>query len=61
MTYSQPPDEREYRELVAECHSLIAAIAQKPYAVKLLKSVRQALLMHLNYKSRRQRDRTFRH
>lgn len=45
--------EREYEELIAECHSLIVLIAQKPYAVKVLRSTRQGLLMHLNYKSNR--------
>lgn len=43
--------ERECQELMKECHSLLALIGQKPYALKLLKSVRQALLLHLNYKS----------
>ena len=43
--------EREYEELIAECHSLIVLIAQKPYANKLLRSVREGLLVHLGYKS----------
>lgn len=47
--------EREFEELVSECHSLIVAIAQRPYAVKLLKSVRQGLLMHLDYKENRKK------
>lgn len=43
--------EREYEELIAECHRLIVLIAQKPCTVKLLKSVRQGLVMHLDYKA----------
>lgn len=45
--------EREHQELMGECHSLLALIGQRPYALKLLKSVRQGLLMHLSYKANR--------
>lgn len=33
--------ERERQELLGECHSLLALIGQRPYALKLLKSIRQ--------------------
>jgi len=46
--------ECEHQELMGVCHSLLAIVGQKPYALKLLKFVRQALLLHLNYKSNRQ-------
>ena len=47
--------ELERQELLAENHALLAAIAQRPYALKLLRSVRQGLLMHLDYKVNRRR------
>ncbi len=65
MTQPQQPNDskqqfqcdREYQDLVAEYPALIAAITQKTYALKLLKSVRQGLLMHLSYKATRQLGR----
>jgi len=46
--------ELERQELLKECHSLVSAIGQHHYSIKLLRSARQGLLMHLDYKSKRQ-------
>ncbi len=53
--YRQIQFELERQELLAENHALLAAIAQRPYSLKLLRSVRQGLLMHLDYKGTRRR------
>lgn len=51
----QIQSELERQELLKQCHSLVSLIGQKPYANKLLRSVREGLLMHLDYKANRQR------
>lgn len=50
---SQPQYELERQQLIKECHSLLALIAQKPYAIKLLHSARDGLLLVAGYKSNR--------
>jgi hypothetical protein len=47
--------EHERQQLTKECHSLVVLIAQKPYAIKLLRSARDGLLLCLNYKESRRR------
>lgn len=41
--------ELEREQLIAECHSLIALIAQKHYSVRLLRAARDGLLLYLDY------------
>lgn len=49
--------ERERGDLIAECHSLIVAIAYKPSCLKLLGLARNHLKMLASYKSNRTRQR----
>ena len=49
--------ERERGDLIAECHSLIAAIAYKSSCLKLLGLARNHLKMLAQYKANRTRSR----
>ncbi len=42
--------ERQRQELIQECHSLIALIANKPNCLKLLKIASDSLKMYAGYK-----------
>lgn len=47
--------ELERQQLVKQCHSLIAAIASRPGATKLLKGIVPVLEQYAQYKSNRVR------
>jgi hypothetical protein len=46
--------EEECKQLLQECHLLVARLGQSPYSIKLLKAARSALLLTAGYKAHRQ-------
>lgn len=55
MTQSEPRNDPEHQRLVAQCHSLVDVIANRPGAVKLLKGVLPTLEQYAAYKMNRSR------
>ena len=49
--------ELERQQLIKQAHSLVAAIASRPGATKLLKGIMPTLEMYAGYKSNRVRQR----
>lgn len=49
--------ELQRQQLLRDCHGLIAAIGQKPYSNKLLRSARESLEKCLEYKANRGRQK----
>lgn len=62
QTKSTYAAELQRQELTAKCHALIAAIASRPGALKLLKGVLPTLQMYAQYKANRTNQRNkFKH
>ena len=50
MTQHYQAQDSEHQHLVARCHTLVAAIASRPGATKLLKGIVPTLEMYAGYK-----------
>lgn len=53
---SYPFDSPEHQALVSEAHALIAAIAKRPGATKLLRGIIPMLQIYAAYKANRKRS-----